>query len=425
MKTLRNFALCLYFTCFLSGSVRCEEESVSAVSSVNSEVSPEVEKILKPIVSLTDENTVLIVHVSVDKIDIAKIRTGTLKVLNLIFGKLKTQPELQKTLEQMQLNPEERLNMVKEQLGMAEMMGQGYLDSLKQCGVTDAYLLVNTKVMQMIPVQIVLTADPQKLEDLENLLSVKGLESVIVQKKGSLLVINQVMQGVDQAAFEEALSRIEPTGTVRGELADALERIKKAPVQAVFAFDKTLEMFLGMAMLAAGPSAQNVDLQTVTDGVESLALGIDPMRYIVGLSAKSSSPDAAKALRTMLVQLHGKALTEQVKTFRELKIPQAAIDRVTEFNKKLQKFYPVVREDKLEWVLVPNHIEEYLDIVLPGLVANFQIYFLSGLAFAEQYNKEQGAVSSPFTAQPLTEQENPVTAPAAAEKDNEEDPFQE
>ncbi|MDR1382668.1 MAG: DUF1559 domain-containing protein [Planctomycetaceae bacterium] len=359
--------------------------------------SPQVQKILEPISQMIDANTFLVGHIDLTRID-AETSAAVLKTnVATITTKLFSQVAAEEDKEEFQ----KKLQSAFQQLDIWANRTKARIAEIRALGCNEIYILGNSKIMTVTPLQLVLPASADKLELLEKMLVFPEDSPVgwVFQRNGDLLVANLIMPfssgSLEDAnigsrvAFQHKLIR----PSIKPELAAGLERVKNAPVKLVFAPDGVIS---GLWKVSAGlypfyyddsyngfyNMISNISgLASATEHLQWSAIGLDLSRSVFAVTVQAKSPESAQELHDLIIRqktlfaiftTFSQPRRNRVNDFSDANNPLNNFNAVSDFA---MLFLPEVREDQLQLVVdqerLQNAMEQiagtYSAMVLPSM----------------------------------------------------------
>jgi hypothetical protein len=293
------------------------------ITSTETQISPQVQKLLAPVSQMIDANTFLVGHVDLSRIDV-ETSAATLKThVAAIAEKLLFHPAASEDKEEFQRT----LQFAFQQLDIWTNRMNARIAEIRALGCNEIYILGNSKIMTITPLQFVLPASEDKLEHLEKTLAFPEDSPVgwVFQQNGDLLVAN-LTTPFSSASFDDANighrvafqhKLIRPS--LRQEFAAGLERVKNAPIKVVLAPDGVIR---GLWQILPGTypvffNLHNGDYNTrnVISLISNLsgfaaagthlqwcAMGLDPARLMFALTVQAKSPEGAQELHDLIVR---------------------------------------------------------------------------------------------------------------------------
>lgn|GEM_PF-6535192 len=355
----RNFFALVCVSLFL-GSLAHAQDAAPA----------DVDAILKPINSLVNADTVLIGHVDLAQLDPAKIAESLKKVAQIAVERLESQPGSD-------AQAESQASMVDTQMDMFGTMLEGMINQPRELGVTDMYLLVNGKIMLSVLAQVVIVGDPAKFPEVKKAFQYDDDKNpnIHVQTSENLLIVNMVSplaikngeKNVANIERETAQLKTQK-GNIRPELRAALDKVKKAPIQAAFSPSPQFIAILGLAQQMAPQLTQGIDLKGIFANIKWASFGFDPMRVIIAVTVQTPNASQAQELYDLMVETQNARNEAQFAAMEESGVPEETITQMRENAEKLQKIsIPQVKGDQLVMVINPKYIADYVDVLFPSM----------------------------------------------------------
>lgn len=344
-------------------------------------VSAQSPDILKPVESLIDRNTFLVVHIDVEQLDVDKAGESLKKTMGSIIKSLKANDDFTQMLEAQDNDIDETSEMLQARLDVGLPVAKAYLDQLDALGVTDIYVTANSRIMMKLPAQVVIVGNPDNFADVKELLQLEeepiSNQSHLIEKDNMLIVCpvlpTALKNGeVDGADVEKELAKIKPA--MRAELTEAIDKSEAGPVRMIFAMDGALKGMLSLALANVPEPFNQISSKTVTDGAKWVSLIADPMNFKASLTVQSASHEAAQNLHNMMLDL----AQNQLKMLEDMGMPEEMIEAAREQQQKAQKYMLQVSGDRLVVNIDEKYVVGYVnDVLLPSVIS--MLPFLTNL----------------------------------------------
>ncbi len=339
-----------------------------------------VQKVLKPVESLINKNTFEFTYIDVKAVDIDKTVENWKQLVTDLFAKIKEDKNLAEKLAEAKINLDEIRTAYFRQLDVSVAQAKLILTPLMITDLKEIYVLANSRTMAMSPVRIVATfGENGSPDDFLTILKefVPGIvERFHIEKRDGMLILSPPSGGLDmdnpsdKARLQRMFDAVKPEANPA--ILAGLERVKGAPIQAVFAPDSSIRGLATMGLAMAPPPADKFGGKTLTDGIKWTAIGLDPVKQIFALTIQSASPEAAQKLYDTTVETIDTGLDSAMKYRVPDENAQESETRITALE-NVKDFLPKVKEDCLQLVVDREFLERRLAIIvnfaIPATVA--------------------------------------------------------
>jgi hypothetical protein len=351
--------------------------TLSVLTGWTQEQTQPVPEILKPVESLIDRNTFLVLYadVTAEAMDVEEWSKYWNGLLDSVIASAKTSSEIMEAVKNQGTDIDEMTETAKTYLKERHAQEKIYQEKLRSLGVTAMYVLSNSRIMMSIPVQLVVVGNADKMEELQELLQQKITENeqynlsapmLHFTVKENLLIMNAISPAAlkdgqkNTESIERDLARIKPS--IRPEFAAALANTDTSPVQLVFAPDGALWGFFsfGLALLPE-PYNKIISYKTVKNGFQWISLTANPTEFTAKITIQSDSPEAAQVFADLSHSLQEMYLQ---KIEDDGVISKEAVDRIRELNGKAKPFLPKLVGSQFLLDIDIDYVKKYIDEVL-------------------------------------------------------------
>lgn len=247
--------------------------------------------------SLVEEETLLIVHLDVSKIDVDKVFENNRESLDILIDSIGLRSEeFQKDFIPNDREREMFNSIINDwgQLATITKGGKGFLETV--LGVDEAYLVFKLKGPDMLYI-----AAPKKANT-----NVPFLKSMLESNEGFVLretekmlflYVSFPMTGVGKDELEQLASELELKPKFRSEFQTAYENVKDYPFRTVFAPPAYVKKVLKEVKPTLPEPFKEIELDKMVCGLSWKAIGFDPEKPDFIAIAEAENEFAALELR--------------------------------------------------------------------------------------------------------------------------------
>ncbi|MDR1959591.1 MAG: DUF1559 domain-containing protein [Planctomycetaceae bacterium] len=307
--------------------------------------------VIQPVRSMVDSNTFFIGRLDLTKFDTAKT-AQTLKSLSAaVLAKLQTYDTVAMSLGLEVPRGLTELKALPSVIDKYSQIVQSAADQLRDLGCHEIYLLANSKLVTVSPLQIVLIAPEENLPELEKLLTASDASDLsyglVFQRQDNKLIANLIVPLPTVSLKDENLEnrvaflhKLIRRPSLRQELAAGLEDVEGVPFQFVFAPDGVIRGLLRVFLPFAGYDSSTVELtqagfyKTLNEESAWIAVGFDPDQPVLSLTVKGKSPESVQKLhdaviwQKMLLSYHSPQMSAPFFDIAMLFLPEVRGDRM-------------------------------------------------------------------------------------------------